>query len=83
MARAEVPVFKKDGKIEKKLGESVKIIKQDEPWSEYSLEDGTIIRIKQTMLQIVKLDEPGPDGRPAYVIQTQPNTIILPKVENE
>ena len=82
MARVEIPVFK-DGKIEKKFGESVKIVKQDEPWSEYSLEDGTVIRMKQTVLQIIKLDEHGPDGRPVYTMQTQPNTVILPKAENE
>jgi len=82
MARVEVPIFK-DGKLEKKIGEAVKVIKQDEPWCEYFLEDGTILRMKQTMLQVVKLDELGQDGKPLYAMQTQPNTIIINKVKNE
>jgi hypothetical protein len=82
MARVEVPVFK-NGQWEKGVGELVNIVEQKEPWSEYYLEDGTIIRTKNTALQIIKMEVPGPDGKPTYSMQVQPNTVIIPKVEDE
>jgi hypothetical protein len=79
MARVEVPIFK-DGKWDKGFGESVNIVEQKEPWAEYHLEDGTIIRMKQTVLQVVKMDELDLNGKPVYTMQTQPSTVIMPKV---
>jgi len=78
MAKVEVPVFR-NGKMEKETGELVNIVKQEEPWSEYYLEDGTIIRTKQTLLQLAKMDLPGPDGKPIYTMQSQPNIVVIPK----
>jgi hypothetical protein len=45
------------------IGESMDIIEAREPWSEYAvLEDGTKIKSKQTVINIVKLDQKNPDG---------------------
>jgi len=82
MSKVQVPVIR-DGKLTNELGELVTIVKQNEPWSEYFLEDGTIIRTKQTVLQLVKMDTPGPDGKPIYTMQTQPSTVVIPKLEDE
>jgi len=79
MARVEVPVFK-NGMCEKSFGQLVNIVDQKEPWSEYYLEDGTIIRSRNIVLQIVKMDEPGPDGKPTYSMQIQQNMVVVPKV---
>jgi len=82
MPKIKVPFFipDKEGKTttEMKTGELVKVAKCDEPWSEYTLEDGTLIRTKQTALHIVKMDELGPDGNPIYSIQTQPSLVVIP-----
>jgi len=78
MAKVEVPIFK-DGKWEKSSGQLVNIVDQKEPWSEYYLEDGTTIRSRNIVLQIIKMDEPGPDGKPAYSMQVQQNMVVIPK----
>ena len=65
--------------IVQKEGEFINVVKQTEPWSEYELEDGTIIRTKQTMLQVVRMDEPDKNGRPVYNMQSQPSIVVIPK----
>jgi len=86
MPKVKVPILipDKEGKMETKMqtGELVNIIEQNEPWSEYKLEDGTLIKTKQTVLQIVKMEELDPIGNPVYSIQTQPNLVVIPN-ENE
>jgi hypothetical protein len=44
----------------------------NEAWSEYSLEDGNRIRMKQAVVSIIKTDQRNLDGTPLYVIQSQP-----------
>lgn len=82
MTRVAVPALK-DGKLVTEYGEMVTVVEQKEPWSEYRLEDGTLIRTKQTLMQIVKMDTPGPDGKPVYTMQTQPTIMVIPNIENE
>lgn len=82
MTRVAIPALK-DGKLVKEYGEMVTVVEQKEPWSEYRLEDGTLIRTKQTLMQIVKMDTPGPDGKPVYTMQTQPTIMVIPNIENE
>jgi hypothetical protein len=52
---------------EMKSGEVVSFTPFNEPWAEYHLEDGTIIRFRSTINRIIKLSEPGPDGEPIYI----------------
>lgn len=82
MTRVAVPVLK-DGKLVTEYGEMVTVVKQEEPWSEYRLEDGTLIRTKQTLMQLVKMETPSPDGKPVYTMQTQPTIMVIPNIENE
>ena len=82
MTKVEVPIVR-NGVLKHEFGELANIVEQTEPWSEYRLDDGTIIRTKQTLMQLVKMDTPGPDGKPFYAMQTQPTIVVIPKVENE
>lgn len=82
MVRVKVPVVK-DGKLSEEFGELMDVVKQTEPWSEYVLEDGTIIRTKQTLMQLVKMDNLGADGKSVYSMQTQPSIVVIPKVDDE
>jgi hypothetical protein len=69
------------GNLTETIGESMDIIEAKEPWSEYVLENGTKIKTKQAVMNIVKLDRTSPDGNPVYVVQSQPMMLILPKIE--
>ncbi len=82
MVKVRVPVVT-DGQRSDELGELMNIVKQSEPWSEYVLEDGTIIRTKQTLMQLVKMDKVGPDGKSIYSMQTQPSIVVIPSVVDE
>ncbi len=43
---------------------------EKEPWSVYKLEDGTVVKAKQTLVSIYKLvDKFKPDGEPIYVFK--------------
>jgi hypothetical protein len=49
-----------------------------EPWVEYELEDGTIIKLRQTLVKAIKIDgEFNPiDGSPIYTIEAQGNLSV-------
>ena len=49
----------------------MKILNTIEPWSEYTLEDGHTLKIKQIVTKIIKLDETDPLGNPVYVSEGQ------------
>jgi hypothetical protein len=43
----------------------------DEPWTEYLVDDGTVIRIKIVATEVLRLDgEYDPTGNPQYLVQT-------------
>ncbi|GHV32586.1 hypothetical protein AGMMS4952_23200 [Spirochaetia bacterium] len=69
-----------DGKGVPTIGETMEIVQSTEPWSEYILEDGNKIRVKQAVVSIIKLDQPAPDGTPAYMMQGQPIMMVIPKL---
>jgi hypothetical protein len=68
------------GKLSEAIGESMDIVEFKEPWSEYILEDGTKIKAKQAVVNIVKLDKIAPDGNPTYVLQSQQMMLVVPKL---
>ncbi len=44
----------------------------DEPWTEYLLEDGTVLRIRLVTSEVLRLDgEYDADGAPQYQAKTQ------------
>jgi hypothetical protein len=52
------------------IGTLIEVTDSKEPWSEYTLGDGTKIRLKQTVVSIAKLDgKQAQNGDPVYVVQ--------------
>src|SRR4051812_23552014 len=50
--------------------ESRDIVEIKEGWSEYTLQDGSVLRVKASILDVKRvLDQYGPDGNPLYVMQ--------------
>jgi len=73
---------------DKALGASFKmqvvdIVESDEKWNTYTLEDGTVLKVKQVVVQAGKsIDKPipGSNGEPLYHVKTQTLvTTIVPK----
>jgi len=69
-----------NGKISETIGELMNVVDSKEPWSEYILENGTKIKAKQSVINIVKLDTINPDGTPVYVLQGQSVMSVIPKL---
>jgi hypothetical protein len=79
--KVKVPFTNPDGSIVQEVGTLVEVTKSKEPWSEYTLADGTGIRLKQTLMSIIKLDgKTASNGDPIYVVQSQPVMSIFPKI---
>jgi len=80
MRKIKIPYRRPDGSQVDAVGTCVTPKKIHEPWSEYELEDGTIIRIKQTLMDLACLDEEKtPNGEPVYMFQFQQAMTIISK----
>lgn len=53
-------------------GVEVPVDESSEKWSEYKLEDGTTIRLKQVLMEVIRTVQYDPEGNPVYAIKTQP-----------
>ncbi len=53
-------------------GVEVPVEESSEKWSEYKLADGTIIRLKQVLMEIVRTAGYDAEGNPTYVVKAQP-----------
>ncbi|MGO9590372.1 MAG: hypothetical protein ACLP3K_10055 [Candidatus Acidiferrales bacterium] len=56
----------------------VPVVKADEPWSRYELEDGSVIRHKAVVTSIARLEgqyNPA-DGKPIYLVLTSPVVVV-------
>jgi len=79
--KIKIPIVKPDGSTGEEIGTMVEVIDSKEPWTEYTLEDGTKIRIKQTLISIAKIDgKTAPNGDPLYSVQAQQVMSIIPKI---
>jgi len=79
--KVKVPLMNPDGSMSQEIGTLMEVTDSKEPWSEYTLEDGTKIRLKQTLVNVVRLDnKKNPNGEPVYSIQSQPTMSIIPKI---
>ena len=56
---------------EPKWGTSIEITDAREPVSQITLADGAVARLKLVVLEVLLLDDPGPDGKPSYHFNTQ------------
>jgi hypothetical protein len=77
----KVPFLSPDGTVTPKIGTLVKVVEASEPWSEYRLEDGTKLRMKQTIINVVRLDEKDDNGNPMYSIQSQQTLSVVPQIK--
>jgi hypothetical protein len=49
-------------------GTVLDVVESSEPMARLKLEDGTLVRIKISVIEVMRMDEPGADGKPAYDI---------------
>ena len=76
MANRIVPVPGRDGKTVD--GVEVAVASSNEQWSEYTLADGSVIRIRTAVMQVVRVpDDWDPEGNPLYVLKAAPNMIVI------
>ena len=79
--KMKIPIKNPDGSLAHKLGTLLEVTDSNEPWAEYTLQDGTKIRIKQVLTSIVQLEgETDSHGHPIYSMQFQQATQIIPKI---
>ena len=65
-----------------KDGSEVGVSESTEKWSEVTLDDGTVLRIKPTLLSAIRVDgEYDPEGNPAYLLKVQPVITIFSSPE--
>jgi hypothetical protein len=60
------------------LGQSVSFEGVAEPFSQYTLEDGTTVKVKMIMVDAVRLDTHDDQGNPVYQFQFQHVIGIVP-----
>jgi hypothetical protein len=59
-----------DGSGATKDAMAIDVVKATEPWMEYELEDGTVLRARTTVVDVIRVDgEYDPDGNPVYQIR--------------
>jgi len=59
-------------------GVEVPVEESTERWSEITLEDGTIIRVKQSIASVVRVDgQYDMEGNPMYVVKSAPAVAIV------
>jgi hypothetical protein len=64
--------------LEEKQGQILEITQNDDFKGEYTLEDGTIIRVRAIVVQAVKVDDMFDSlGKPVYQVQAQPIISII------
>ena len=74
-----VPYIRPDGTTIQAKGTLITPIELNEPWGEYRLEDGTIVRTRQILTQLIRLDEEkAPNGEPIYLSQFQAVISVIP-----
>jgi len=70
--KIKIPIFNPDGTQGQDIGTVVKVTDAKEPWTEYTLENGTKISIKLALANIAQIDgKIAPNGDPIYSVQAQ------------
>ena len=77
--RIKIPMPTADGKSATQEGTLVDIVESSESWSEYKLSDGNILRVKQVIMQVVKLDKKNATDVDSYSVQAQPIVTVIQK----
>jgi hypothetical protein len=64
-------------------GMEVPIEESNEKWSEFKFEDGTIVRAKISLIQVIRVDgEYDPLGNPTYAMNMTPTMAIIEAPEH-
>jgi hypothetical protein len=59
-------------------GWDVPVTSSNERWSEYELEDGSVLRVKANVLSFARVDgEHDPDGNPLYATKSQITQVVV------
>ena len=66
---------------EQQSGTILEIVESSEPLTRLKLEDGTLVQLKVSVLEIILMDDPGPDGKPRYDINASLAANIVPPGE--
>lgn len=59
-------------------GESLAFEAVKEPWAEYSLEDGSVVRVRVVVSEIVRTGVKTPSGDPLIVVKMSPLVAYKP-----
>lgn len=58
--------------------ELIDVTESKEPWSEYSLDDGTIVRVKNILLEVWRfVDQYDQQGNPVYMVKGNPMISVI------
>jgi len=61
-----------------KEGSEVQVKESTERWTEVELEDGTVVRLKASLMGAVRVEgEWDAQGNPAYALKVTPNIVIV------
>jgi hypothetical protein len=63
-------------------GVEVPVTEAIERWSELRLEDGSIIRVKMTVSQVIRTEQYDAIGNPIYVMNMAPTVAVIQQPEN-
>ena len=66
---------------EQQSGTVLEIAESSEPVTRLKLEDGTLVRLKISVVEIMLMDDPGPDGKPAYELNASLAANFVPPGE--
>jgi hypothetical protein len=59
-------------------GSEVMVSESSEKWSEFTLEDGSVFRIKTSLVSAIRVDgEFDQEGNPAYALKMQPQIVMI------
>ena len=59
-------------------GTVLDILEASEPTIRLRLEDGTLVRIKVSVHEVMRMDEPGSDGKPAFSVNANLTATFVP-----
>jgi hypothetical protein len=81
MPSTTVKLILPDGRTKETPAEKVSIKEAKENWSEYSLEDGSVVRVRPVVARVLRTEEVDSEGSPIYQVLVA-NTVFVDVAEN-
>ena len=66
---------------ESQSGTVLEIVDSSEPMIRLKLEDGTLVRMKVSVIEVMRMDEPGADGKTAYNVNANLSATFVSREE--